>query len=67
MAPEIKGANWFKSSYSNGGGNCMEVADLTNTSYGAIAVHDSKDPNGPALVIAPEAFAAFIDALKADH
>jgi hypothetical protein len=25
---------------------------------------DSKDPNGPALVLAPEAFAAFTSAIK---
>ena len=39
---------WRKSSYSGGnGGDCVEVA---RTLPAAIAVRDSKDPDGPALV-----------------
>lgn len=53
-------ADWFKSSYSNGGGNCVEAADLTKTVYRAVAVRDSKDPDGPALLFTAEAFAAFV-------
>jgi hypothetical protein len=38
---------WRKSSYStSNGGNCVEVA----AALGTIAVRDSKDPNGPALI-----------------
>ncbi|WP_329565115.1 DUF397 domain-containing protein [Kitasatospora sp. NBC_01266] len=56
--------SWRKSSYSGGsaGNNCVEVADgLT----GVLPVRDSKDPHGPALAFTPDAWADFIDALKA--
>lgn len=54
---------WVKSSRSGtNGGNCVEVA--TNLTA-IVAVRDSKDPSGPALVVAPEAFAAFADMAKA--
>ena len=49
---------WRKSSYSgNGGGNCVEVA--TNMP-GVIAVRDSKDPDGPVLMISRDEWASFI-------
>jgi hypothetical protein len=55
---------WRKSSYSGGsaGNNCVEVADGLTT---VLPVRDSKDPHGPALAFTPDAWAAFIDALKA--
>ena len=43
-------AGWRKSSHSGGnGGNCVEFADLSS----AVAVRDSKDPAGPALILTP--------------
>ncbi|WP_432096348.1 DUF397 domain-containing protein [Streptomyces sp. bgisy100] len=55
----LGGAQWRKSSYSSDtGGNCVEVG----TAACAVAVRDSKDPNGPALAFAPDAFAAFVSA-----
>ncbi|UGY94276.1 DUF397 domain-containing protein [Streptomyces gobiensis] len=61
-APDLAGvADWFKSSYSSGSGNnCLEVADLTQTTYNGVAIRDSKTPQGPALLIRPERFNAFI-------
>ena len=57
-------AQWFKSSHSGGnGGDCVEVA--TNLP-GIVAVRDSKDPSGPALVFTPEVWADFIAQVKAD-
>ncbi|KUO23143.1 DUF397 domain-containing protein [Streptomyces dysideae] len=58
-APELDAAAWFKSSYSAGEQACVEVADIRGTLYSAIAVRDSKNPDGPALLITPEAFARF--------
>ncbi|WP_432128990.1 DUF397 domain-containing protein [Streptomyces sp. bgisy082] len=52
-------AAWRKSSYSgDNGGQCVEVADLT----AHVAVRDSKNPEGPAFLAAPAAFAAFVGA-----
>jgi hypothetical protein len=61
---DLTDARWFKSSRSGGnGGDCVEVA--TNLP-GIVAVRDSKNPNGPALVFAPEIWADFITQVKAD-
>ncbi|MYR70007.1 MULTISPECIES: DUF397 domain-containing protein, partial [unclassified Streptomyces] len=40
---------WFKSSYSNNGGDCIEVAVNLATSRGVVPVRDSKDPLSPVL------------------
>ncbi|MEW1551814.1 DUF397 domain-containing protein [Streptomyces tsukubensis] len=54
-------AVWRKSSHSGSGeGQCVEIADLMGSSHDGIAVRDSKNPDGPALLFAPSAFAAFI-------
>ncbi|MFI6471849.1 DUF397 domain-containing protein [Streptomyces sp. NPDC050516] len=59
---EVCGA-WFKSSYSDNGGQCIEVAtDLTDSH--PVAVRDSKNPHGPTLVLAPQAFAGLIEFAK---
>ncbi|MCX5332703.1 MULTISPECIES: DUF397 domain-containing protein [unclassified Streptomyces] len=48
---------WFKSSYSGSeGGNCVEIA----TQPTAVHVRDSKNPSGPQLAVAPDAWAAFV-------
>ena len=48
---DLSNATWRKSSYSGGnGGNCVEIASLPDHSR---AVRDSKDPEGPKLVLAP--------------
>ncbi|GAA3058147.1 DUF397 domain-containing protein [Streptomyces roseofulvus] len=55
----LAGASWRKSSYSSDtGGQCIEVADLS----AHIAVRDSKNPEGPAFLASPAAFAAFVSA-----
>ncbi|MFF5110664.1 DUF397 domain-containing protein [Streptosporangium sp. NPDC000509] len=53
-------AMWRKSSLSGGNGDCVEVADLGD----AVAVRDSKDPEGPKLVFARNAWTAFVTDLK---
>ncbi|MGW6461506.1 DUF397 domain-containing protein [Streptomyces sp. NPDC055078] len=48
--------DWFKSSYSGGGGdNCVEVALCPRTVY----VRDSKDTQIRPLALTPAAWAAF--------
>ena len=56
------GANWQKSSFSGAnGGNCVEVAA---GEPGVVAVRDSKDPDGPALIFSPADWSAFLASLK---
>ncbi|MFI8459300.1 DUF397 domain-containing protein [Kitasatospora sp. NPDC085464] len=55
---------WFKSSYSSNGGNCVEVAGNLVASD-AVPVRDSKDPAGPALVFSAESWRSFVSAVRA--
>lgn len=56
-------AQWRKSSYSgSNGGNCVEVA---GNLPGLVAVRDSKDPHGPALIFAPDAWRTFTASIQA--
>jgi hypothetical protein len=59
---DLSGAAWHKSTRSNNGGACVEVA--TNVP-GAVAVRDSKDPHGPRLVFTPAGWQAFTTAIRA--
>ncbi|NKY29509.1 DUF397 domain-containing protein [Nocardia gamkensis] len=56
MTRELSNASWFKSSYSQAGGDCVEVAYLDG---GSVGVRDSKNPTGPALVFTPGEWDAF--------
>ncbi|MFE3182498.1 DUF397 domain-containing protein [Streptomyces violascens] len=58
--------HWTKSSYSNNGGDCIEVAANLAASHG-VAVRDSKNPNGPALTLTPAAFAGLVEFAKRAH
>ncbi|MFE0043836.1 DUF397 domain-containing protein [Streptomyces albireticuli] len=57
IAPE--GA-WIKSSYSGSGNACVEIAELTDH----VGIRDSKRKEGPALVLGPQAWTAFIAAVR---
>lgn len=58
---ELSRIQWRKSSYSSSnGGQCVEVA----AAWRAVAVRDSKDPDGPALVFSHSAWSAFIGHVK---
>ncbi|MDX3855775.1 DUF397 domain-containing protein [Streptomyces sp. AK02-01A] len=59
------GAVWFKSSYSDGAGNnCVEIADLSRTSFASIAIRDSKNPEGPALLVTARSFTGLINSVS---
>jgi Domain of unknown function (DUF397) len=62
MDIDLSHAIWRKSSFSNGsGGNCVEVA---SNLPGVIAVRDSKNTDGPALIFTPNEWRAFIQGLR---
>lgn len=56
--------NWYKSSYSNGGNDCVEVAHNLAPTLGLVPLRDSKVPAGPSLSVSAAAFAVFIEAVK---
>ena len=63
MDADLSRAVWRKSTRSNGsGGNCIEVA---RNLPGIVAVRDSKNPDGPALIISRDEWARFITCLRA--
>jgi hypothetical protein len=60
-ADRLGAVAWRKSRASNPSGDCIEVAALDS---GAIAVRNSRDPHGPALVYTRAEIAAFIAGAK---
>ncbi|MFJ9691858.1 DUF397 domain-containing protein [Kitasatospora sp. NPDC101183] len=54
--------DWFKSSYSSNGGQCIEVSGSVP---GVVPVRDSKDSEGPALAFPAEAWRSFVAAVRA--
>ncbi|MEU1997749.1 DUF397 domain-containing protein [Nocardia gamkensis] len=56
MDVDVSGAQWFKSSRSQAGKECVEVAFLGG---GMVGVRDSKNPTGPALMFTPGVWDAF--------
>ncbi|TQE33814.1 DUF397 domain-containing protein [Streptomyces ipomoeae] len=59
---ELSAAIWIKSSYSgDNGGNCIEIAPAIPN---VVPVRDSKNPDGPVLVLNRSAWASFVAAVK---
>jgi len=54
---DLSNAVWRKSTRSGSSGNCVEVADNLP---GVVAVLDSKNPAGPALIFTPGDWRAFV-------
>lgn len=61
MTTAFESPRWFTSSYSDNGGDCVEVA--TNLA-GVVPVRDSKNPGGPVLRFGAGAFAVFVDGVR---
>ncbi len=58
---DYPGAAWRKSRYSNGQAECVEVA---RTLPGAIAIRDSKNPDGTVLTFGNKQWRAFAAKVK---
>ena len=58
---DLATATWRRSTRSTGGGsNCVEVACLP----GQIAIRDSKNPQGPALILTPATFCDLTEGIR---
>jgi hypothetical protein len=57
---DLSRASWRTSSYSNIGGNCVEVA----TTSGIVSVRDTKDRPGAVLAFSPGAWRDFATQMR---
>lgn len=64
--PDLSRAAWRKSSYSGGSDpdSCVEVASGIPD---VVPVRDSKNPQGPALLIPTTTWTTFLTGVKAGH
>jgi hypothetical protein len=63
---ELTGLSWQKSSYSGpNGGECVELADVAGASV--VAVRDSKDPDGPVLLLTRAALRTAVQSATDTH
>ncbi|MFE7133789.1 DUF397 domain-containing protein [Streptomyces sp. NPDC057638] len=60
MTELISSERWVKSSYSGGGGSCVEWAPTYASATGTVPVRDSKRPTGPTLAVSPRAWAGLV-------
>ncbi|MFJ2030825.1 DUF397 domain-containing protein [Streptosporangium sp. NPDC087985] len=62
LTQELGNARWRKSTLSgDDGSDCVEIAGLSG---GRQAVRDSKDRNGPALILTPGQWTTFVNSIK---
>lgn len=60
-ASELPGVVWLKARASIGIGECVELAHVTE---GAVAVRNSRHPQGPVLIFTKAELRAFLRAAK---
>jgi hypothetical protein len=60
LTVDLSRALWQRSSQDGAAENCVEVAFIDD----AIAVRDSRDPDGPALIYTRDEWDAFIGGVK---
>jgi len=60
-ATHLEGVTWRKSRHSGPQGNCVELAALPD---GAVAVRNSRHPEGPGLVYTRSEITAFLRGVK---
>ena len=61
-AGELDAVTWQKSRRSNPSGNCVELAVLP--AGAGVAVRNSRDPHGPALIYTRDEIVAFLDGVR---
>ncbi|MFJ2604269.1 DUF397 domain-containing protein [Streptomyces sp. NPDC091279] len=59
-AGELVGAQWVKATASDAIGDCVELAEVHEN----IAVRNSRDPEGPALIFTKAELSAFVDGAR---
>ncbi|MFF4959223.1 DUF397 domain-containing protein [Streptomyces sp. NPDC001222] len=65
VSTSLHGARWRRSSRSTGMNNCVETARPdTGPRQGLVAVRDSKNVTGPALLFTPDAWKEFLTSLS---
>jgi len=57
-AGQVPAVAWRKSGRSNPSGNCVELAELVDGT--GVAIRNSRDPDGPALVYTTAEIVAFL-------
>ena len=60
-AERLTMARWRKSTASNPSGSCVEIAELPD---GMVAVRNSRDKTGPALIYRQTELAGFLRSMK---
>ena len=61
IGADLTHAGWRKSSWSTYNGNCVEVAPLRG---GLVGVRDSKDREGPVLIVDGAAWRSFLTQIR---
>lgn len=63
-AQDLGAEGWHKPWSGSNNGNCVEAKKLDG---GNVALRQSTDPEGPALICSPSAITDFIEAAKVGH